>query len=926
MDGAGVQLEPLSSLSPSRATTPNSHSHRFHHTQCGSSSAPVSQPPSSFLQQRIQQRRAEKKMSEGSLSNSTASARDEGVVTRSSSVRRNTQATLRPTPPNTDDDDLNAMGIKEIEKTIEKLKKQNWDLKLELYHRRERQDMLEELAKASQERAKILQHEHAEMATQQAETMRLNEDLAQELDKRDKALFEAIDMIVDLQTTVSELEREKAMVRIVEADMKRPATSGQVNRYDRDTDGRPSQPSSSAFPLARDFSGRLGDAKTLERMSSFLSEHGERTANLRNMILHNKSSFFHARKISEASTNPSDFTRSARSVSPGVSLLSESSFLSVYGNNKKAPDEMLSPPQSESQVLQSVETPTPRHNLRADSSESLMSGSVMASAAWVDQQARFLDIRSPLQQLERLDEKLPLENSSRPITSRGPKQTQLPIYKGHRANMRVRQEKRDSLRRVVTSPPNDDDFAHARMLPPTPDTTSSSMLRRHKDSNETLSAHSSTTARESLAHEIHMTPAAALAPQGSTRSAQGDFSRSVPKPVHAGRPSLLGPMLPEAELTNMQQRTETAPQRPRSADETTTSRHIAKSWDSDTDSEGGADAYAEANELDYWMRESAKPNRKTTAPRSDSPDLFSFPTEAGRWETDAIFGAMRGTGFMGSPAPGLKRDPLDQLPTSPLIAPEDGLYYPPEPDAPDGGINAPQRQSSRSARTSSMTSSETTPDKLKSRKGPVRWTDSTRSTRPRSSSIDSGALSSPMGALSRYPSGGSSAQKRTNRPPVTGHPLRQRKPGALNRLFRRSIGSSQDLAATLVGTPEQRPSTSHTLSLSLNSRTSKKAHSSGRSSVPPPATMPWRAPAAVLDSELTSATPPPIMRSRGAARPDLVLQNSGDKTQTPRNTRMISPSMLHQGSTDTDYETDTPLSGRRKWLGLGRRSSTRSRT
>lgn len=116
MDGAGGQLEPLSSLSPSRASTPNSHSHRVHHAQCGASSAPISQPPSSFLQQRIQQRRAEKKMSEGSLSNSTASARDEGIVTRSSSVRRNTPATLRPTPPNTDDDDLSIMGIKEIEK------------------------------------------------------------------------------------------------------------------------------------------------------------------------------------------------------------------------------------------------------------------------------------------------------------------------------------------------------------------------------------------------------------------------------------------------------------------------------------------------------------------------------------------------------------------------------------------------------------------------------------------------------------------------------------------------------------------------------------------------------------------------------------------------------------------------------------------
>lgn len=858
-------------------------------------------------------------MSEGSLSNSAGSARADSIMSRSSSVRKLATATMRPTPPNTDDDDLNVMGIKEIEKTIEKLKKQNWDLKLELYHRRERQAMLEELAKTSQERAKIMQDEHASIIAQQAETMRLNDDLARELDKRDKALFEAIDMIVDLQTTVAELEREKTMVRIVEADLQRPATSGQIDRFDRDADAKPYQPNTSGLPLTTDFSGRLGDPKTLERMSSFLSERGERTANLRDMILHNKSSFFHSRKISEASTFQSDFNRSVnRSVSPGVSLLSESSFLSVYGMNKRTPDHMPSPPEPEDTlIMQSIETPGPRRNTR-NFSEGSRASSIMTPMAWADSQNKFVDIRSPLQQLERLDGKLSVESGLRSTTSGGARTAPAPISQRQRAHIRTNQEKRESLRRVLTASPNADDLVNARMLPPTPDTTSSSMLRRHQNSNETLSARSSVTPRESLAHEIHMTPVTALPPQISTSSAQGGFSRPSTKLATMERPKGLGQSLSGQEASSPEQIVQTAPQRPRSADETTISRHRANTWDSDSDSDGGADAYSdEANDMDDWMREGAKPNPKSAAPRSTSPDLFSFPTESGRWETDVIFGAMRGTGFMGSPAPGLKRDPMDQLSSSPLIAPEDGVYYPPEPDAPDGGIHAPLRQSSRSARTSSMTGSETTPEKLKVRKGPVRWSDSTRGPgRARSSSIDSAALSSSMRGPPKPLGDVSSALKKTNHPPLTGQPTRQKKSSTLNRLFRRSLGSSQDQADE--GAEQRLPAHSaHTRP--------RRSLPSGRSSVPPPATMPWRPPAAVLDSDLTSATPPPIMRSRGLP-PNSEQHKSGDKLQTPRASRVVSPILLHSGTSETDNETDTPQSGRRKWLSLGRRNSLKGRS
>ncbi|KAI9654421.1 MAG: hypothetical protein M1831_005387 [Alyxoria varia] len=90
-----------------------------------------------------------------------------------------------------------AMGVREMEDHVDKLSKQNFDLKLELYHRREK---IEELERKIQELAGL--------ETDNAELLEVNDELVSELDKRDRAVDEAVAMICDLEEKVQELQEE----------------------------------------------------------------------------------------------------------------------------------------------------------------------------------------------------------------------------------------------------------------------------------------------------------------------------------------------------------------------------------------------------------------------------------------------------------------------------------------------------------------------------------------------------------------------------------------------------------------------------------------------------------------------------------------------------------------------------------------------
>ena len=195
-------------------------------------------------------------------------------------------------------------------KTVCTLHKQNFDLKLELYHRRERQDALEE-------KVQRLEAENAEIRGMRE---KFDEDMA----KRDKAVNEAVDIIVRLEAKVDDLLREKEMVRQVESNGSYCHSRSDQSEH-LDDDGAPLTPKMKGL----EFFGMMDGAKSLERVPSFLSERSEQTENLRNVVMGGLQSLSHMRTVSGSSFAPSDINRIA---SPSLSVLSESSFVSVYGS------------------------------------------------------------------------------------------------------------------------------------------------------------------------------------------------------------------------------------------------------------------------------------------------------------------------------------------------------------------------------------------------------------------------------------------------------------------------------------------------------------------------------------------------------------------------------------------------------------------
>ncbi|EEY16835.1 conserved hypothetical protein [Verticillium alfalfae VaMs.102] len=106
--------------------------------------------------------------------------------------------------------------------TVSTLHKQNFDLKLELYHRRERQTTLEEKVE--------------QLASEKEQLEEVNDRLLEELEKRDKAVQEAVQMIVLLEARVEKLVEEREMVRQVE-------TAGYLAKMDASLDAPDSQAS-----------------------------------------------------------------------------------------------------------------------------------------------------------------------------------------------------------------------------------------------------------------------------------------------------------------------------------------------------------------------------------------------------------------------------------------------------------------------------------------------------------------------------------------------------------------------------------------------------------------------------------------------------------------------------------------------------------
>ncbi|KAK4237254.1 hypothetical protein C8A03DRAFT_16182 [Achaetomium macrosporum] len=896
---------------PSRTSSALARTHR---TQAAERAKSPTYPLSPLLQERLQRlRQAE---------NERASAQSSREMLASSTSSRSPSSTDSQRPISSGGPEpakpRKGLGVKEMEQTLSTLHKQNFDLKLEVYHRRERQSALEERLEKLERDAK--------------ERDELNNALVKELEKRDKAVEDAIGMILTLEKRVEQLLLERNMVRQVEADgtayprIDSPAVAPAAKR-------------TSAFDTMP-----FGETKTPIRMPSFVSDRSETIENSKSAYLGAGDSALSLPRMAE--DTPDTARRDPRLASPALSDLSESSFFSVYGRGKSV--ELPSPPASSPwpcdgssrNPLAALESPTrigtatPRQH-RPPSSCAVSGqfhniGDVLDTAA------------PPLQRLEKagvtpaapetspkpasgsMDRDQPL--SVRPPTSQGQPKT--------------KKEKREALERVLTQ----GHFSSPQALPPTPDTLSSTTL-----------PHNDTPSKEQgPEHERSYMLLSEMTPSGT----EGFRERSPPS--RAAQTACTTAFDGRKQARNGDDRRSSRSlaagesQQPRSAHGPTSARAR------DENSRGGDSVGrrhhmrtdSTASSVDTWLRESLKPESLDALdPMSSvsqahasvnegrvSPDLFSFPTSTSGWTARAMFGTLGGNGYVVAGGKDASATPIADmldaidasLPTPPLMGPArftpahgTGPRMPPPP--------TPDRRSSLFAKTG--TTADAFPAVEDISQSPVQPA-SAPSAHTRGSALNNRARSNSTNVRppTRHLTELGLKQDRamtTSRPRSRG----------LNSFFRRSTGSAETTQPP--APPGSAPPT----------QTAFK---------PPPMGIPsWVRRNSVADDERASgATPPPILRNKGApsgneggvgmvndddggvtleASPAAVAAGADVAVSTaPSSASSFKPSRKSWGGTSGEgaegggVPLGNPVSssggaGKRKWLGLGRVGSLRNR-
>ncbi|KAF6237723.1 hypothetical protein HO173_003924 [Letharia columbiana] len=234
------------------------------------------------------------------------------------------------------------MGFREMEEHISKINKQNFDLKLEVFHRRQRNEVLESRLEKFQE-----------LEANNEELQSINEELLLELEKRDVAIQEAVSLICEL-----EAKNEDLQMAVVKMDFTQSSsTSGpepvkEGNRLSASPLSTISGMGPSDASLLTDI-GLPTDlqvpsehslsapdtlsppkASSARRVPSFLRETKKSTNVLRSMYSKDGNASF----VSVAQTvslfsgdDDDDYVDRQMTNSPRLSILSESGFSSIYG-------------------------------------------------------------------------------------------------------------------------------------------------------------------------------------------------------------------------------------------------------------------------------------------------------------------------------------------------------------------------------------------------------------------------------------------------------------------------------------------------------------------------------------------------------------------------------------------------------------------
>lgn len=208
---------------------------------------------------------------------------------------------------------------------VSKLNKQNFDLKLELYQRRQRDEDVESQLK----KMKDLEAEHAEVR-------RLNDNLVRELELRDVAVKEAVAIICELEAKIEGVELQRHFIYNSRLE---------VNGIQNHTES-PSQDAREALRFPPPSQSSEDQISPLQRPQGSESHVNQRTQSIGrtpSFLRDKKPSTSALRSIYQSDGNPSyiSLNRAGSPIrandpdsqtlnSPRLSMLSETSLLSVY--------------------------------------------------------------------------------------------------------------------------------------------------------------------------------------------------------------------------------------------------------------------------------------------------------------------------------------------------------------------------------------------------------------------------------------------------------------------------------------------------------------------------------------------------------------------------------------------------------------------
>lgn len=717
-------------------------------------------------------------------------------------------------------------------------------------------------------------------------------------------------MIISLETRIDLLLREREMIRQVESDkafLSHLALSPSTTLVGPLDSAKESHTSS------------LHDRKRASNAPNFISGQTTSLEPFQRPYLDSQESFLSFPKTDSKVGNDHGFG------SPSNSILSESSFVSVYGPRESSTRDSSVPPdiplnasrysaiegRARRSTSFSNREPTNSRPLRI---EALGSQDVARAAMETG------EVLSPLRKWEKSttapDRHDPSHN---PVPDRS--ETVRPLKQ--QPLMRPNGQKERPGRKIIS----DESTANVEALPPTPDTATSSLINHGQHlNNKALVEHSVPSPSILPALKCFLNERSNKIAPNQWRFQDAALSPQAPSfTAFTGRQQTPGAAFPDIYSPRLR--------RPRSADETTISRH-RNGWESDSEFD---DAISEVSSFDYWMKDGLQPSHggaaRLTSSRGSAnrqaSDLFGLPSIKDNWRSGDLLGALGGSSFFGAtPALGAV-----------------GASLPPGGDA--APPPAPNRNSSLNARTSapgtpiaSQFSSkfpDTDGDKKRSVSG---YTPTPKQSNEWNTSR-SRSQTPTLPALTQHQQPENPASKR-HYPPQASQQHQQvvdrPRSRGITKLFRRSLGSGPIMPTSasvpVTESPFLPPAKRNiqTPQMGLPSRERRNDHANDMASATPPPIVRKRATPATVENGSDSQPPAVKPTSMGLLRRRSSMDVQGPVLGTGLNrfaaaaeeggAPLTHGSSVPRQSTDISFPPPSHGNGHgRKWFGLGRRAS-----